>query len=81
MEMLSEKKNNVKLIWNFSGTSHGKGPVDGVGTALKIHAMEIVQTCKLTINNADEFYHAVKECSIKVIMINTTKLQKYSVNI
>ena len=34
MPMLSAK-HNVKLSWNFSATSHGKGPFDGVGATLK----------------------------------------------
>ena len=28
IEMLSEMY-NIKIIWNFSATSHGEGPVDG----------------------------------------------------
>ena len=34
MPMLSAK-HNVKLSWNFSATSHGKGPFDGVDATLK----------------------------------------------
>ena len=33
IEMLSEMC-NIKIIWNFSATSHGKGPIDGVGATL-----------------------------------------------
>ena len=72
------KKHDVKLTWNFSTTSHGKGPVDGVGATLKRIAMEKVQTRKVVVNNADDFYHAVKDGNIKVTMMNTTELQKYS---
>ena len=77
MNMLS-KKYNVKLSWYFSATSHGKGPVDGFTATLKRHAMEKVQTRKVTINNVDEFYQAVRDSNIKVTLINTTELQKYS---
>ena len=72
------KKHDVMLTWNFSATSHGKGPVDGVGATLKRIAMEKVQTRKVVVNNADDFYHAVKDGNIKVTMMNTTELQKYS---
>ena len=72
------KKQNVKLSWNFSATSPGKGPVDGVGATLKRHAMEKNQTRKVTINNADEFYQTVRDSNIKVTLINSTELQKYS---
>ena len=34
MQMLSDK-HNVQISWNFSATSHGKGPVDGIGATLK----------------------------------------------
>ena len=34
MPMLSAK-HHVKLSWNFSATSHDKGPIDGVGATLK----------------------------------------------
>ena len=71
------QKQNVKLSWNFSATSPGKGPVDGVGATLKRHAMEKNQTRKVTIN-ADEFYQAVRDSNIKVTLINSTELQKYS---
>ena len=30
LELLSER--HVRIIWNFSATSHGKGPVDGSKT-------------------------------------------------
>ena len=76
--MNMSKKHNVKLSWNFSATSHGKGPVNGVGATLKRHAMEKVQTSKVTINNVNEFYQAVRDSNIKVTLINTTELQKYS---
>ena len=75
--MNMSRKHNVKVSC-FSATSHDKSPVDGVGTTLKRHAMEKVQTCKVIINNADEFYQAVRDNNIKVTLINTTVLQKYS---
>ena len=77
MNMLP-KKHMVNLSWNFSAISHGKGSVDGVCATLKRHTMEKVQTSKVTINNADEFYQAVWDSNIKVTLINTTELQKYS---
>ena len=48
MNMLS-KKHNLSLTWNFSATSHGKGPVDGVSTTLKRQAMKKIQTCKHSV--------------------------------
>ena len=59
MKMLSVK-HNIPLSWNFSATSHGKGPVDGIGGCLKRIAMEKVKTRQCSINNADEFCQAVQ---------------------
>ena len=55
MNMLS-KKHNASLTWNFSATSYGNGTVDTVGATLKRKAMEKVQTRKVVVDNADEFY-------------------------
>lgn len=30
-----ESKHNVTIKWNFFATSHGKGPVDGIGATVK----------------------------------------------
>ena len=67
-------KHNGKLSWNFSATSHGKEPIDGVGVTLKRQVMEKVQTRKCVINNASEFFNAVQVSNIKVTMINSTEL-------
>ena len=32
-----EKKHRIKILWNFSATSHGKGSVDGIGASVKRH--------------------------------------------
>ena len=68
----------MKLPWNFSAASHGKGPIDGVGSTLKRQAMEKAQTRKCAINNASEFFNAVQESNIKMAMINSTELEKYT---
>ena len=70
MPMLSVK-HNVNLSWNFSATSHVKGPIDGVGATLKQQAMEKVQTRKCVINNASEYFNAIQGSNIKVTMINS----------
>ena len=40
-------------------TSHGKGPIDGLGAVLKIIAFIQVLTRKAIINNAEDFHHVV----------------------
>ena len=75
MKMLS-KKYGVKLEWNFSATSHGKGPVDGIGGCLKRKATNKVKTRQCAINNVADFFKAVnKESQIDVILITAEKVQ------
>ena len=55
---MMSNKYDVKLTWNFSTTSHGKGHGDRVVATLKKHAMKKVITRKRVINNAEESYNA-----------------------
>ena len=60
-------KHNVHIIWNFSATSHGKGPVDGVGAAVKRETANKIRTRQLNINNLDDFDKAVSNLRITKI--------------
>ena len=53
--MLSEIY-NIKITWNFSAISHGKGPVDGVGATMKQIAADMVRRRERIINNLEDFY-------------------------
>ena len=33
--ILLQEKHHIHIHWNFFATSHGKGPVDGIGGAVK----------------------------------------------
>ena len=35
---------NISTSWTFSATSHGKGPVDGIGAAVKSRATRHILT-------------------------------------
>eukprot|EP00112_Aurelia_sp_Birch-Aquarium-sp1_P023526 Seg7039.2 transcript_id=Seg7039.2/GoldUCD/mRNA.D3Y31 product="hypothetical protein" protein_id=Seg7039.2/GoldUCD/D3Y31 len=67
-------KHNIPLSWNFSATSHGKGPVDGIGGCLKRIAMEKVKTRQCSINNAKEFCQAVEGSQIGITFISTADI-------
>jgi hypothetical protein len=47
---------NVQLIRNFYGTSHGKGPCDGLGATVKSAARRAVLHHRTIIRNALELY-------------------------
>ena len=60
IEMLSEMY-NIKIIWNFSATSHGKGRVYEVGATLKQIAADKVCRHESIINNLQDFYNSVMQ--------------------
>ena len=79
-EMLSEMY-NIKIIWNFSATSHGKGPVDGVGATLKIIAADKVCRHESIITNLQDFYDAVMHSSVKVNCMPVDEFQVHVENL
>ena len=79
-EMLSEMY-NIKTIWNFSATSHGKGPVDGVGATLKITAADKVCRHESIITNLQDFYDAVIHSSVKVNCMPVDEFQVHVENL
>ena len=49
-----ENKHDVKITWNFLATSHGKGPVDGIGAAIR-HVWNMVKSRQNQVTNATSF--------------------------
>ena len=80
IEMLSEMR-NIKIIWNFSATSHGKGPVDGVGATLKRMAADKVWRRESIINNHLDFCNAVMHSSVKVTCMSVDEFQVHVENL
>lgn len=50
-----EEKHGINIMWNFFATSHGKGPVDGIGGSVKRHVWTAVKTRKVIVNDAASF--------------------------
>ena len=50
-----EEKHGINILWNFFATSHGKGPVDGIGGSVKRHVWTAVKTRKVIVNDAASF--------------------------
>jgi len=69
MDLLSQR-HNIQIRWNYFATSHGKGPVDGVGGTLKRVAADKVRTRQCTINSMEDFIAAVQHSSIRVTGVN-----------
>lgn len=66
-----EKKHGKKIIWNYFATSHGKGPVDGIGGSIKRQVWEAVRRRKCLVTNASEFVKANNPTS-KINVIEVT---------
>ena len=72
-----DEKYSVKLCWNFFASSHGKGPVDGIGGAIKIIATHKVIQWKLSIKDAFSFYQAVRnESKVNVYFVSADKIRE-----
>ncbi|XP_063381046.1 uncharacterized protein LOC134667550 [Cydia fagiglandana] len=70
-----EKKHNLHLIWNYFATSHGKGPVDGIGGALKRLVRGKVLKRKANVLNAEQFASAAKDSAVKVAVVPTEEIE------
>ena len=53
------KNFSLSIDWNYFATSHGKGPVDGIGGNVKRFAEKIVRPRNFIVSNAQEFHDAV----------------------
>ena len=62
-----EKRHNIKITWKFFAASHGKGPVDGIGGAVKRYAAaKIIRRKHVRINNVETFMKAISGCKVSV---------------
>lgn len=71
-----QHKCGKKLTWNYFATSHGKGPVDGIGGSLKRQVWNAVKCRKVMVNDATTFAAAASTNSnvvVKVISEEETK--------
>lgn len=72
-----EEKHNKNIEWNFFATSHGKGPVDGIGGSLKRQVRQAVMAGTKEVRTAAEFADAVdKESKIKVIVMDELEMNE-----
>ena len=71
-----QEKHNVTIRWNFFATSHGKGPVDGIGGSVKRQVWTSVSTRKAIVTDATSFCAAAKQVSnVDVIEMNTKEIK------
>ena len=52
-------RNEFKVTWNYSATSHGKGAVDGIGGLIKRLAMASLVTRQVIFKDTKSMYDAM----------------------
>lgn len=65
-------KYNLGVRWNYTATSHGKGPNDGLGGNVKAIAHRMVMTRQTNITNAATFVSAVSGAATSIKLIAMT---------
>lgn len=60
--------------WNFFATSHGKGPVDGLGGSLKRMVRRAVLGRKTAVTNAEHFVQACSYSTAKVVLVKPSEI-------
>ena len=57
-----ETRFDLKIVWNFFVTSHGKGPVDAVGGTIKGQVATRVNQRRAVVKDAESFFKCALEC-------------------
>lgn len=71
-----QEKHQLHITWNFFATSHGKGPVDGIGGSVKRQVWNAVKRRTHTVYNATDFVAAAATVSnVKVHEMSPSELQ------
>ena len=60
-----QKEKSITIRWNYFASSHGKGPVDGVGAIIKRFVTQKIMTRKSIVTDVKTFLEAAKDCEIR----------------
>ena len=72
-------KYKLLIYWNFFAIYHGKGPVDGIGGAVKRYVWSAVKTRKHVVNNAPSFVEAAKDRQgVVVTEMSTSDIESHN---
>lgn len=70
-----EEKHLLLITWNYFATSHGKGPVDGIGGSVKRQVWQSVKRGTLVQNAVTFVETASKVSNVKVVLMNTEDIE------
>jgi len=71
-----QKMTGLQIQWNFFATSHGKGPVDGIGGSVKRHVWLAVKSRKHVVTNASTFLTACRGTNVDVIYMTDDDIRE-----
>lgn len=67
-----EERFQLKIIWNFFATAHGKGCVDGIGANVKSMVRKSIRARHIVVNNASDFVRACSMTQSKIAVEEMT---------
>ena len=77
-----QEKHNIQITWNFFATSHGKGPVDGIGGAVKRQVWNAVKTRKHIVTDAKSFVAAAMNyTNVKVVEMTASDIEERNISL
>ena len=76
--ILLQKIHNMEIRWNYFATSHGKGPVDGIGGAVKRKVFNEVKKRKHIVKDAASFVAAAEGSSVQVVEMKSSDIDDIS---
>lgn len=76
-----QERFNLTIIWNFFATAHGKGPVDGIGGAVKRYVWRMVKTRKCMVYNASQFAKAAENSNVMVLEMSEDNIKQRNINL
>ena len=73
-----QSRKNVTLRWNYFASSHGKGPVDGVGGIIKRYVTSRMIQRKFIVQDIDSFKAVSEGCAINVITMRKSDIDSFN---
>jgi len=67
-----EHKDLTQIDWSFFGTSHGKGPIDGVGGTVKRAVWRRILREQVIVGTAEEFTAVASKCCPNITIMYVT---------
>ena len=76
-----QEKHNINIRWNYFATSHGKGPVDGIGGSVKKQVWTAVSTRKAMVTDATSFCAIANQvCNVDVVKMKSDETDTFTVS-